>query len=98
MWGSRQWRGQSSQTRLIDKTRKWMPFELQGSPLSHSHLPAVRFPPVTIAPCQIGVYGPVIRMASFFDIKARKAAAANGAGKQEKKTSDTPRAQPWVEK
>lgn len=38
------------------------------------------------------------RMASFFDIKARKAAAANGAGKQEKKTSDTPRAQPWVEK
>ncbi|KAJ0121377.1 ctivator 1 41 kda subunit [Diaporthe amygdali] len=37
-------------------------------------------------------------MASFFDIKARKAAAANGAGKQEKKTSDTPRAQPWVEK
>lgn len=37
-------------------------------------------------------------MASFFDIKARKAAAANGAGKQEKKPSDTPRAQPWVEK
>ncbi|KAL1870427.1 Subunit of heteropentameric Replication factor C (RF-C) [Diaporthe australafricana] len=36
-------------------------------------------------------------MASFFDIKARKAAAANGAGKQEKKT-ETPRAQPWVEK
>ncbi|POS70197.1 activator 1 41 kDa subunit [Diaporthe helianthi] len=37
-------------------------------------------------------------MASFFDIKARKAAAANGAGKLEKKTGDTPRAQPWVEK
>ncbi|KUI66811.1 Replication factor C subunit 2 [Cytospora mali] len=37
-------------------------------------------------------------MASFFDIKARKAAAANGAGKQDKKTQETPRAQPWVEK
>ncbi|EOO02104.1 putative activator 1 41 kda subunit protein [Phaeoacremonium minimum UCRPA7] len=37
-------------------------------------------------------------MASFFDIKARKAAAANGGGKQEKQTNETPRAQPWVEK
>ncbi|ROV99887.1 hypothetical protein VMCG_06212 [Cytospora schulzeri] len=37
-------------------------------------------------------------MASFFDIKARKAAAANGGGKQDKKTNETPRAQPWVEK
>ncbi|KAK7745310.1 Subunit of heteropentameric Replication factor C (RF-C) [Cytospora paraplurivora] len=37
-------------------------------------------------------------MASFFDIKARKAAAASGAGKQDKKTQETPRAQPWVEK
>lgn len=37
-------------------------------------------------------------MASFFDIKARKAAAAAGAGKQDKKTQETPRAQPWVEK
>ncbi|ROW16094.1 hypothetical protein VPNG_01922 [Cytospora leucostoma] len=36
-------------------------------------------------------------MASFFDIKARKAAAASGAGKQDKKTQETPRAQPWVE-
>lgn len=48
--------------------------------------------------CQTGTHRPTARMASFFDIKARKAAAANGAGKQEKKTSDTPRAQPWVEK
>ncbi|KAJ9142193.1 Replication factor C subunit 2 [Pleurostoma richardsiae] len=39
-------------------------------------------------------------MASFFDIKARKQAAANGAGKQDKdkQTHETPRAQPWVEK
>lgn len=37
-------------------------------------------------------------MASFFDIKARKAAAANGSNKQEKKGHETPRAQPWVEK
>ncbi|PSR82180.1 P-loop containing nucleoside triphosphate hydrolase protein [Coniella lustricola] len=36
-------------------------------------------------------------MASFFDIKARKAAAASGASKHEK-TTETPRAQPWVEK
>ncbi|KAK0733882.1 P-loop containing nucleoside triphosphate hydrolase protein [Lasiosphaeria miniovina] len=39
-------------------------------------------------------------MASFFDLKARKAAAANGAssGNTEKQTSENPRAQPWVEK
>jgi len=39
-------------------------------------------------------------MASFFDIKARKqAAAANGSsGKADKQSKDTPRAQPWVEK
>ncbi|KAF3762395.1 activator 1 41 kDa subunit [Cryphonectria parasitica EP155] len=37
-------------------------------------------------------------MASFFDIKARKAAAANGSSKLEKKGPETPRAQPWVEK
>ncbi|KAK3383391.1 P-loop containing nucleoside triphosphate hydrolase protein [Lasiosphaeria ovina] len=39
-------------------------------------------------------------MASFFDLKARKAAAANGtsSGNTEKQTSENPRAQPWVEK
>lgn len=37
-------------------------------------------------------------MASFFDIKARKAAAASGAANTEKQTKETPRAQPWVEK
>ncbi|EAA36224.1 activator 1 41 kDa subunit [Neurospora crassa] len=37
-------------------------------------------------------------MASFFDIKARKAAAANGTPNPEKQTKETPRAQPWVEK
>ncbi|TPX14242.1 uncharacterized protein E0L32_000636 [Thyridium curvatum] len=39
-------------------------------------------------------------MSNFFDLKARKQAAANGAGssKQEKQTNETPRAQPWVEK
>lgn len=38
-------------------------------------------------------------MASFFDLKARKQAAASGAGsKSDKQTTETPRAQPWVEK
>ncbi|KAK3487367.1 activator 1 41 kDa subunit [Neurospora crassa] len=37
-------------------------------------------------------------MASFFDIKARKATAANGTPNPEKQTKETPRAQPWVEK
>ncbi|KAJ4417765.1 Subunit of heteropentameric Replication factor C (RF-C) [Neurospora sp. IMI 360204] len=37
-------------------------------------------------------------MASFFDLKARKAAAANGTSNPEKQTKETPRAQPWVEK
>ncbi|KAK3330389.1 P-loop containing nucleoside triphosphate hydrolase protein [Apodospora peruviana] len=38
-------------------------------------------------------------MASFFDLKARKAAAANGASSVvEKQTTEAPRAQPWVEK
>jgi replication factor C subunit 2/4 len=39
-------------------------------------------------------------MASFFDLKARKQAAANGelSGKQGKQAKETPRAQPWVEK
>lgn len=37
-------------------------------------------------------------MASFFDIKARKAAAAIGSTSKDKKTQETPRAQPWVEK
>lgn len=39
-------------------------------------------------------------MASFFDLKARKQAAANGelSAKQGKKAKETPRAQPWVEK
>ncbi|KAK0633432.1 P-loop containing nucleoside triphosphate hydrolase protein [Immersiella caudata] len=38
-------------------------------------------------------------MASFFDLKARKAAAANGASSSaEKKTTENPRLQPWVEK
>lgn len=39
-------------------------------------------------------------MASFFDLKARKQAAANGglSNKAEKQASGTPRAQPWVEK
>ncbi|KAL2018868.1 hypothetical protein VTK56DRAFT_293 [Thermocarpiscus australiensis] len=39
-------------------------------------------------------------MASFFDLKARKAAAANGAasGSAEKQTNETTRVQPWVEK
>ncbi|KAK0656118.1 P-loop containing nucleoside triphosphate hydrolase protein [Cercophora newfieldiana] len=38
-------------------------------------------------------------MASFFDLKARKAAAANGASSSsEKKATENPRLQPWVEK
>ncbi|CRK23289.1 hypothetical protein BN1708_013661 [Verticillium longisporum] len=38
-------------------------------------------------------------MASFFDLKARKQAAANGASSQKQdKSSQPPRAQPWVEK
>ena len=38
-------------------------------------------------------------MASFFDLKARKQAAANGsASKNDKQTNESPRAQPWVEK
>jgi len=38
-------------------------------------------------------------MASFFDLKARKAAAANGAANNsEKPTAENARVQPWVEK
>jgi hypothetical protein len=38
-------------------------------------------------------------MASFFDLKARKQAAASGASsKNDKQATQTPRAQPWVEK
>ncbi len=38
-------------------------------------------------------------MASFFDLKARKAAAANDASTSKEKTAnETPKAQPWVEK
>ncbi|KAJ0165275.1 Replication factor C subunit 2 [Colletotrichum tanaceti] len=38
-------------------------------------------------------------MASFFDLKARKAAAANGTAVQKQdKSAQPPRAQPWVEK
>lgn len=37
-------------------------------------------------------------MASFFDIKARKAAAANGGPKKEVAPKETNRLQPWVEK
>ncbi|KAJ9149631.1 p-loop containing nucleoside triphosphate hydrolase protein [Coniochaeta hoffmannii] len=38
-------------------------------------------------------------MASFFDLKARKAAASNGASSSKDKSShQAPRAQPWVEK
>lgn len=39
-------------------------------------------------------------MASFFDLKARKQAAANGdlSGKSGKQSKEAPRAQPWVEK
>ncbi|KAJ0387512.1 hypothetical protein COL922a_002136 [Colletotrichum nupharicola] len=37
-------------------------------------------------------------MSSFFDLKARKAAAANGAAQKQEKSSQPPRAQPWVEK
>lgn len=38
-------------------------------------------------------------MASFFDLKARKQAAANGAGAQKQdKPAQPARAQPWVEK
>ncbi|KAK2047009.1 replication factor C [Colletotrichum somersetense] len=38
-------------------------------------------------------------MASFFDLKARKAAAANGTSAQkQEKSAQQPRAQPWVEK
>ena len=40
-----------------------------------------------------------LTMASFFDLKARKQAAANGAGVQKQdKAAEPPRAQPWVEK
>lgn len=38
-------------------------------------------------------------MANFFDIKARKQAAANGFGAQkQEKAPQPPKAQPWVEK
>lgn len=38
-------------------------------------------------------------MANFFDNKARKLAAASGAGsKNDKQANETPRTQPWVEK
>ncbi|KAM0459088.1 hypothetical protein ACHAPV_004661 [Trichoderma viride] len=37
-------------------------------------------------------------MASFFDLKARKAAAANGASSQKQDKPASVRAQPWVEK
>lgn len=37
-------------------------------------------------------------MASFFDLKARKAAAANGASSQKQDKPAEVRAQPWVEK
>ncbi|KAF9879879.1 activator 1 41 kda subunit [Colletotrichum karsti] len=37
-------------------------------------------------------------MASFFDLKARKQAAANGTSQKPDKSSQPPRAQPWVEK
>jgi len=39
-------------------------------------------------------------MASFFDLKARKAAAANGASSTnaEKRTTENSKLQPWVEK
>jgi replication factor C subunit 2/4 len=38
-------------------------------------------------------------MASFFDLKARKATAANGAANQKQdKSKQQPKAQPWVEK
>ncbi|TDZ13050.1 Replication factor C subunit 2 [Colletotrichum spinosum] len=37
-------------------------------------------------------------MASFFDLKARKQAAANGTAQKQEKPSQPPRAQPWVEK
>lgn len=37
-------------------------------------------------------------MASFFDIKARKAAAANGAAPKTEETKQNTRKQPWVEK
>ncbi|OLN88595.1 Replication factor C subunit 2 [Colletotrichum chlorophyti] len=37
-------------------------------------------------------------MASFFDLKARKQAAANGSAQKQEKSAQPPRAQPWVEK
>jgi replication factor C subunit 2/4 len=37
-------------------------------------------------------------MAGFFDIKARKEAAANGTSSKAPATKDTTRLQPWVEK
>jgi replication factor C subunit 2/4 len=39
-------------------------------------------------------------MSNFFDLKARKAAAANGTASTsaEKQTTDNTRVQPWVEK
>ncbi|KKA26730.1 hypothetical protein TD95_000872 [Thielaviopsis punctulata] len=37
-------------------------------------------------------------MASFFDLKARKAAAANGSANKTEKSAEAARAQPWVEK
>ncbi|KAL5614599.1 hypothetical protein BROUX41_004697 [Berkeleyomyces rouxiae] len=37
-------------------------------------------------------------MASFFDLKARKAAAANGTSAKPDKSADAGRTQPWVEK
>lgn len=76
-----------------------MSSELQGSHLFHTViLPQDSSPSCDNRPAHTVTHRQTARMASFFDIKARKAAAANGAGKQEKKTSDTPRAQPWVEK
>lgn len=39
-------------------------------------------------------------MSSFFDLKARKAAAANGTSSTgvDKQKDENPRVQPWVEK
>lgn len=37
-------------------------------------------------------------MASFFDLKARKAAAANGGSEQKQQAAPDTRTQPWVEK
>lgn len=99
MWGSRQWEGtKQSDASLALRRVNGCPQTCKVHFFHTVILLQDSSPSCDSRTGQTATHGSTARMASFFDIKARKAAAANGAGKQEKKTSDTPRAQPWVEK